>query len=136
MTAFFLDTSYIIALETADDQNHAAAMQHWLNLRGTAIELVTTSYVFDEIVTFFNSRNRHAKAVEVGNRLLGSPSVKLIHIDEALFFQGWQYFQQHQDKSYSLTDSISFLVMEQNKLNAALTFDQHFVQAGFEKLPG
>jgi predicted nucleic acid-binding protein len=26
--------------------------------------------------------------------------------------------------------------MEQNKLNAALTFDQHFVQAGFEKLPG
>ena len=135
MAAFFLDTSYIIALETADDQNHAAALQHWQNLKKAALELVTTSYIFDEIVTFFNSRNRHTKAVEIGNRLLGSPSVKLIHVDEALFFQGWQFFRQYEDKSYSLTDSISFLVMEQNKLKTALTFDRYFVQAGFEKLP-
>ena len=32
--------------------------------------LVTTSYVIDETVTFFNSRNLHAKAVEIGERLL------------------------------------------------------------------
>ena len=126
MAVFFLDASYIIALEIASDQNHKAALEHWQSLRGMSLELVTTSYVFDEIVTFFNSRNRHAKAVEVGNRLLKSPSVKIVHVNEALFFQGWQFFQQYADKSYSLTDSISFLVMKQNRLEEALTFDKHF----------
>lgn len=56
-------------------------------------------------------------------------------INEALFYQGWQYFKQHTDKSYSLTDCISFLVMEQLKIRTALTFDKHFVQAGFKRLP-
>lgn len=135
MATFFLDASYIIALETADDQNHRVALQHWQSLRGTALELVTTSYIFDEIVTFFNSRNRHAKAVEVGNRLLASPSVRFIHVDEELFSQGWQFFQKYADKSYSLTDSISFLVMEKRQLKTALTFDKHFLQAGFVKKP-
>ncbi len=135
MTTFFLDASYVIALETANDQNHAAALQHWQSLRDEPLTLVTTSYVFDEIVTFFNSRNRHAKAVEVGKRLLESPSIQLIHVDEALFFQGWQFFQQYTDKSYSLTDSISFLVMAHSQITTALTFDKHFVQAGFARLP-
>ncbi len=137
MASFFLDASYIIALEIADDQNHAhaAALQHWQCLRSTAPQLITTSYVFDEIVTFFNSRNRHSKAVEIGNQLLESPSVQLIPVDETLFFQGWQFFQKYTDKSYSLTDSISFLVMQQRQISQALTFDKHFVQAGFTKLP-
>lgn len=135
MTTFFLDASYIIALELANDQNHVGASRHWQSLRGRPLEVVTTSYVFDEIVTFLNSRNHHAKAVQVGSRFLASPSIKLIPVDEELFFQGWQFFQQHSDKSYLLTDSISFLVMEKNRLRNALTFDNHFVQAGFSKQP-
>ena len=46
--------------------------------------LTTTSYVLDEVVTFFNVRGRHAKAVEVGERLLGSPSVEMVHVGEDL----------------------------------------------------
>jgi predicted nucleic acid-binding protein len=59
----------------------------------------------------------------------------LMHVDEALFFDAWRYFMQHADKSYSLTDCISFVVMERLSIRTALAFDQHFVQAGFEKLP-
>lgn len=89
----------------------------------------------DEVVTFFNSRDRHAKAVEVGNRLLQSSLIQFIHVDSNLFYQSWNYFVQRPDKSYSLTDCISFLVMQQLGIQAALTFDQHFIQAGFLKLP-
>jgi predicted nucleic acid-binding protein len=85
MTPLFLDTGYAVALETADDQNHKAASKHWQNLSKSLPPLITTSYVFDEVVTFFNSRNQHAKAVEVGNRILRSPTVQFVHIDEALF---------------------------------------------------
>jgi predicted nucleic acid-binding protein len=48
---------------------------------------------------------------------------------------GWAYFQQHQDKDYSLTDCISFLVMQQLDIRRAFAFDQHFVQAGFIREP-
>jgi len=97
--------------------------------------LVTTSYVFDEIVTYFNSRGYHPKAVEVGNRLLASPAVEFVQVDEGLFRAGWHYFQQHHDKDYSLTDCISFVVMKRLKIEVAFAFDQHFVQAGFKKVP-
>lgn len=111
MNTAFLDTGYVLALELANDQNHASARQHWQSLEDGLPSLVTTSYVFDEIVTFFNSRGYHQKAVEVGISLLESSSLEIIHVDEDLFSRGWLYLQQHQDKRYSLTDCISFVVM-------------------------
>ncbi len=135
MKNLFLDAGYIIALEASDDQNHKAASRYWRKLLKSPPPLVTTSYVFDEVVTFFNSRGRHEKAVEVGSNLIQTDSIELIHIDETLFYEGWEYFQKHKDKAYSLTDCISFIVMKQRGIRGALTFDKHFAQAGFEKLP-
>jgi len=135
MNALFIDTSYLLALELTRDQNHEAARQHWQSIVQALPPLVTTSYIFDEVVTYFNTRGYHAKAVQVGNDLLVSPSVQLVHVDEALFQQGWAYFQEHQDKDYSLTDCVSFIVMRKLGVNTALTFDKHFVQAGFNKEP-
>jgi predicted nucleic acid-binding protein len=131
----FLDTGYVLALELSNDQNHRAAVRHWRSLRKRLPPLVTTSYVFDEVVTYFNSRGHHAKAVEVGNRLLTSTSVQFVQVDEKLFKEGWEYFQLHKDKDYSFTDCISFVVMKTFSIKAAFAFDQHFVQAGFQKLP-
>ena len=135
MTPLFFDTSFIIALETADDQNHEVALKHWQNLITSLPTLTTTSYVLDEVVTFFNSRTQHAKAVEIGSRLMNSPSVQFIHVDEALFNEAWRYFKKHEDKSYSLTDCISFIIMECLKIQTSLAFDRHFVQAELKKLP-
>ncbi len=135
MKPFFTDTSYLLVLELKNDQNHEAALNHWQNLMQSPFILVTTSYIFDEIVTYLNSRNYHQKAAEVGENLLLSPTIELIHIDETLFFEGWIMFQQHQDKRYSLTDCISFIVMKQKDLDTALTFDRHFGQAGFKIEP-
>ena len=64
-----------------------------------------------------------------------SETVELIHVDETLFQLGWEYFRRHADKRYSLTDCISFVVMTNRQINDALTFDKHFVQAGFKKIP-
>ena len=135
MRPLFIDTGYLIALEASDDQHHDDAVRHWRGLLKSLPPLVTTSYVFDEVVTFFNSRGRHAKAVEVGESLLESPSVEFIHVDELLFREGWQFFRKHRDKSYSLTDCVSFVLMGRRGIREALTFDRHFAQAGFDALP-
>lgn len=135
MTPAFLDTGYLIALEAADDQHHTAALRHWREYVQSRPQLVTTSFVLDEVATFFNSRGRHTKAVEIGERLLGSPSVRLVHVDEDLFEASWTYFRRRDDKRFSLTDCVSFVLMERLGIEHALAFDAHFVQAGFRILP-
>ncbi len=132
---YFLDTSYILSLEIKNDSAHQQVLQNWADLAMFSTFLVTTTYVFDEVVTFLNSRNLHYKAVEVGNRLLESKDIELLEIERTLFNQGWQYFQKHKDKSYSLTDCLSFIVMQEREIVTALTLDNHFRQAGFQILP-
>lgn len=86
---YFLDTSYILSLEIKNDSAHQQVLQSWATLAISNAFLVTTTYIFDEVVTFFNSRSLHYKAVEVGNRLLESRDIELIEIDRTLFNQGW-----------------------------------------------
>ncbi len=135
MKTVFVDTGYLVALELVNDQNHKAASKHWRSIIKSLPPLVTTSYVFDEVVTLFNNRGHHAKAIEVGNRLLASPSVQLVDVGKDLFTESWSYFQQHKDKAYSFTDCVSFVAMKRMKIDTAFTFDKHFVQAGFKKIP-
>jgi hypothetical protein len=45
------------------------------------------------------------------------------------------FLQQYTDRSFSLTDYVSFVVMRQRGVERALAFDRHFIQAGFQKLP-
>jgi predicted nucleic acid-binding protein len=135
VTSVFVDAGYLIALEAADDQHHAAAVRHWRGFLPTHPRLVTTSFVLDEVVTFFNSRGRHSKAVEVGSRLLASPSVRLVHVDEELFRSAFAYLERRPDKRFSLTDCVSFVLMSQLGIQEALAFDAHFEQAGFTRLP-
>ncbi len=135
MKRLFLDTGFLIALEASGDEHHETAQAHWNSLDTPLPVQIATSYVFDEVVTFFNNRHRHSKAVEIGNILLESTSVKMVHIDEALFHEAWRYFRQHSDKSYSLTDCASFVVMKRFRIRTALAFDKHFTQAGFDQKP-
>ncbi len=50
MKTYLLDTSYLLALEFKNDQNHQAAQKHWQKLQQSPFALITTSYIFDETV--------------------------------------------------------------------------------------
>ena len=134
MTPLFLDTSYLIAVESTDDQYHKAASAHWRSLLKSPRRLVTSSYVLVEVVTLLNNRRRHSKAVELGNNLLSSRLFNVVHVNEGLFYEAWRYFQKYKDKRYSLT-CVSFVLMNKLGIEEVLTFDKHFTQAGFKKLP-
>jgi uncharacterized protein len=133
---FFLDTSYIVALEIKNEDVHNRVLEHWLSLASQRPQLITTTYIFDEVVTLLNSRKLHGKAVEVGTLLLESPDILLIDIDSSLFERGWQDFKRYKDKSFSLTDCLSFVVMQERNITNALTLDLHFQQVGFQIFPG
>jgi predicted nucleic acid-binding protein len=42
--------------------------------------------------------------------------------------------QMQIDKTYSLCDAVSFILMQQRGITDALTTDRHFDQAGFRRL--
>ena len=52
----------------------------------------------------------------------------------SLFNDAFDLYKTHQDKEWGLVDCISFVVMRHEDVCEALTFDQHFVQAGFTAL--
>ena len=131
----FVDTSFLIALESSNDQYHSVALNYWREFQQQPQPLVTTSYILDETATYFNTRGLHDKAIEIVTALSTSTWVQFIHVDETLFNEGLHLFRQAEDKRYSLTDCISFAVMTNMKIETALSFEKHFEQAGFIKLP-
>lgn len=130
----FVDTGYLIALSDTSDQHHLEATAHWRTLSPRS-ELLTSAYVLDELATFFGSRGFHSKAVDVVERLQASPRVTIVHPDADLFDAAWAFFRSRPDKRYSLTDCLSFVLMEREGIRDALAFDAHFEQAGFVRLP-
>jgi len=76
MSIVFLDTGYLPALELSNDQNHQRATRHWTAKLKLLPQFVTTSYVFDEVVTLSGNRadrpyaaNAFAGADQWGRRL-------------------------------------------------------------------
>lgn len=67
MSVYFLDTGYLIALEASGDKNHVEAVQHWNACLNAPLKIVTTTYVFDEVVTFLTAETAMEKLWKWGN---------------------------------------------------------------------
>jgi predicted nucleic acid-binding protein len=74
------------------------------------------------------------EAVAIIEQFLAADEVEVAHLTPRLFTQGFALYKSHQDKAWGLVDCISFMVMREAGVTQALTFDQHFVQAGFQAL--
>ena len=60
------------------------------------------------------------------------PEIDIAPLSEELFQSSLQLFRDRTDKSWSLTDCVSFTLMRQRAISTALSTDVHFTQAGFE----
>ncbi len=61
-------------------------------------------------------------------------AIEVVFVEETLFRAGLDHYLARPDKEWSLTDCISFDVMERYKIAEALTGDKHIEQAGFTAL--
>lgn len=130
-TKIFVDTLFVVALVNRRDQYHQQASNLADQLAGQP--LLITDAVLLEIGNSL-ARNYKGEASEIINDFFTSDEVEIIRLTPALFDEGFALYRQYQDKAWGLVDCISFIVMRQHQVTAALTFDQHFVQAGFHAL--
>jgi uncharacterized protein len=66
--------------------------------------------------------------------LLDNFDIETIWVDEQLHRDAVELLTLRQDKTYSLCDSVSFVLMNQRGITEALTTDRHFEQEGFTRL--
>lgn len=132
MSAVFVDTSFYQALLNPRDRWHRAALEFSRAYRGS---MVTSEYVLCELGALMSRPQlRPLFRVFVGALETSGP-VELIAGSTEHFRAGMGLFSNRPDKEWSLTDCISFTIMEGRGIVEALAFDHHFEQAGFRLLP-
>lgn len=128
MKQVFADTSFYIAAASPGDDSHAKATAWMKDFQGA---VVTTDFVVVELANFF-SRAGHRSTFEVIHAYLQTDDrVTVVPASRELLNRGIGLYRGRPDKNWSLTDCISFLVMEDRGIRDAATADQHFAQAGF-----
>lgn len=126
-----LDTSGLLCFFDGRDLRHQEAQTHVVN----APILITHSYILAEFVPVARSRGMdRRKSLAFASDLLDSEFVSLIWVDERLHRAAQSLLQKRLDKSYSLCDAVSFVLMRDFGFIEALTTDRHFEQEGFVRL--
>ncbi|MFN8499606.1 MAG: PIN domain-containing protein [Anaerolineae bacterium] len=126
-----LDTSGLLCVLHRDEAQHTQAA---LLFRSTRAKLIH-NYVLAEFVALCTARRIQRNiALAFAQAMLDSDDIQVMWVGEELHRAAAVYLASRLDKSYSLCDAVSFLLMQQRGLTDALTTDRHFDQAGFRRL--
>jgi uncharacterized protein len=131
MKQVFADSVYFFALLNRRDQIHESALRFAAQATNPVL---TTAWVVTEVADGLAGRATRQAFVRLLEVLESAPDVEVIPPSPDLFQRGLQRYVQRPDKDWSLTDCISFVVMEERGVTQALTSDRHFEQAGFATL--
>ena len=123
-TKIFVDSNYFISLFNPVDGNYVGAVALFHALEREHMLLVTSNFVFAEVVTVLSQRQNRPSAIVAGSHLQANPRIRIIHIDEALHRTSWQVFQEIQKKNMSFVDCSILAVMHAEHITKLLTFDR------------
>jgi uncharacterized protein len=132
MKQIFADTGYWIGLVNPRDQIHQKVIKITQQL--FSVRLVTTEMVLGELLNSFSDSPFRRAVAGMVLKLRNDRNVRIVPQTSEQFESALRRYRQAGDKSWSLTDCASFEVMEAEQIQAALTHDLHFAQAGFETL--
>jgi uncharacterized protein len=130
----FLDTSYLIALSSSEDNLHDKAKALRERVKSERRRLVITRAVLLEIGNSLAKLRYRQQAVVLLSAFEADANIEIIPLSEDLYRRAFALYQARHDKEWGLVDCISFVVMQERRINDALTSDEHFRQAGFRAL--
>lgn len=133
MEYLFVDTGAWYALSDRRDPSHDLVAKFF---RSNSLPLLTTNFVFDELMTLFIAQGFYEAAVTFGEKLKSSQLARVHRILPEEEEKAWEIFKLYnKDKDFSFTDCTSFAIMQMKGIPKALTLDRHFEQFGFQRLP-
>ncbi len=134
MRVVFADTGYWVALLNPLDDLHNKATE--LSKSLNPVHIVTSEMVLTEVLNDFSKRGDYLRkvATQLIDRINENPNITLVSQTSEQFNQGLELYKNRLDKNWSLTDCVSFKIMEQMGIYEALAYDKHFEQVGFRAL--
>ena len=131
MSRVFADTFYYLALLNPNDDAQQKAIDFTTRFVGT---MVTTDWVLTELADGLCSSATRRLAVQFIKNLRDDRPIRIIPASRKILDRGLSLYRNRSDKAWSLTDCISFVVMQDCRIVDALTGDRHLEQAGFKAI--
>jgi predicted nucleic acid-binding protein len=126
-----LDTSGLLCFLDHREEHHEDAVTFFQ----AATHRLTHNYVLAELVALASVRRLPRMPVlDFVKNMLDNPAVDVVWIDTERHQEAVAFLQSRLDKTYSLCDAVSFLLMQERNEMEALTIDHHFEQAGFRQI--
>ena len=126
-----IDTSGFLCLYEKGEPYHQRAVAFY----DLAKVRLTTNYVLTEYTALAQVRGiPRREIIKFSARILDDEEIEIIWVDENLHRQAVELLEQRIDKTYSLCDAVSFLLLRERRISEALTTDKHFTQEGFTRL--
>jgi len=133
--ALFVDSSAWLALVSASDGRHRDAHDAFARAVADRRSLVTTGLVLAEVHRLLLHRAGIAPARAFLARIERSALVVLVHAGPGEHVAALRWIDRLSDQRVSYADAVGFAVMEARGLREALTFDRHFLAAGWQVVP-
>jgi uncharacterized protein len=131
MKSVFADTFYFLSLLNERDPAHQRSVAA---SRKAGLSLVTTEFVLIELADALCKPHQREDVLAVWDVVETDRTFELVRATTELVHRGREFYSRRADKEWSLTDCISFVVMQDQGISEALTADHHFEQAGFRAL--
>jgi hypothetical protein len=127
----FLDTSFALALLNSKDSLHEKAKS--VMTRFKEAKIWVSESVLTEVGNALSKGGKieREKAVRFIEACYRNPDIIVINVGTGLFLRALELYEKRPDKTSGLVDCISFIVMRDNKITHALTYDIDFAQEGF-----
>lgn len=129
-STIFLDTGFAIALLSSRDQYHPTALRLAAEIRRQGTKIITSDAVLLEMGAALAKLIYRPAAIQLIDGLRTDPKVEIVPLDSRLFEVAYQLFRERPDKEWSLTDCVSFVIMQERHISQSLAADEHFKQAG------
>jgi uncharacterized protein len=132
VATYFADTSFWIALSSRRDQYHSRAVEWQAFVIRSDGKIVTTEAVLWEWLNALSDPSTRGVAAEGYRRSHADVNVDVVPFQTELLDAAIALYGARPDKGWSLTDCLSFVVMDRSRLTEALTTDRHFEQANLK----
>ena len=129
----FVDTAALYAILDADDDNHELAAETWLALAQDQAALLCSNYVLVETLALVQHRLGIAAVRALQENIV--PVLSIHWVDESTHRAGISALVTARRAQLSLVDCVSFELMRQLGIETVFTFDHHFEEQGFTRIP-
>ncbi|MEW6237030.1 MAG: PIN domain-containing protein [Candidatus Omnitrophota bacterium] len=131
MKIVYADACYWIALFNPKDQLHRNAKE--ISSKLGACRIVTSEMIIVELLYGLSGCGPvlREKAVKIIMKLRENPNVEIVPQTSRQLQCAIKRYERMKDKEWGIPDCASFDIMEEKGIKEALTYDRHFIQAGY-----